>query len=129
MRERLKSSVWAAIIMLVIGLCATLASYCQDHPKQHTETIEQQDEIRFMFVTVTDKMDDKVLYYRTGSKLIEISFLFWDKHSVYKDPDVKKPYLFKGCFMALTCQKHLYIYWLQRTQCSENTGSFYFNDK
>ncbi len=126
MRERLKSSVWTAILMFVIGLCATLASYCQEHSKEHKETIEQQDEIRMMFVTVSDKLEDKVLYYRTGAKLIEVSFLFWDKQSVFKDPDAKPPFKFKGCFIALICLKHSYIYWLQRQPCSEDGGSFYF---
>lgn len=113
--------------------------YCQEakptpkrevvHSQKHKETIEQQDEIRFMFITVTDKNADQILFYRTGAKEVQVSFLFWDEQSVYKDPNAKAPYQFKGCFAALICLKHAYIYWLQRQPCSDDTGSFYFKDK
>lgn len=127
--ERLKSSVWSAILMALFCLCAAVASHCQTkelHSKQHTETIEQQEEIRMMFINVSDKSDDKIVFYRTGKKVIEVSFLFTDEQSIFKDPDAKPPYQYKGCFIALICLKHAYVYWLQRQPCSDSTGSFYF---
>lgn len=80
-----------------------------------------------MFVTVTDKNGNTVYFYRTGKKVVEVSMLFWDEQSVLKDGDAKTP--FKGCYAALICLKHAYIYWLQRQPCSDSTGSFYFKDK
>ena len=99
------------------------------HPQLHKDTIEQQDEIRFMFITVTDKNGDTIYFYRNGKNTVEVSMLFWDEYSIYKDADAKAPYQFKGCFAALICLKHAYIYWLQRQPCSDSTNGFYFKDK
>lgn len=116
--------MWLAFLAILV-----LASFvkCQ-HQTKHTDTIEQQDEIRMMFVTVTEKKEDLVFFYRSGKRTIEVSMFFWDEQSVYKDKDAKPPYQFKGCFIALLCLKHSYLYWLQRSPCSDDTKGFYFKD-
>lgn len=128
--------MWPLVLLLI--LFAAGITKCQEakaslkkelHTQAHKETIEQQEEVRFMFVTVTGQNADQVLFYRTGKHKVEVSFLFFDEQSVFKDPDAKPPYQFKGCFAALICLKHAYIYWLQRQPCSDSTSSFYFKDK
>ena len=123
---------WLVRVGLALNLILwgfVLLAYCQVHSQKHTETIEQQDEIRFMFITVTDKNGDTVYFYREGKKQVEVSMLFWDEQSVLRDKDVTKDYKFKGCYAALICLKHAYIYWLERQPCSDKTGSFYFKEK
>lgn len=121
------------IALLIFLLCVGSSFVrCQTqqkklHSQEHKDTIEQQEEIRFMFITVTAKEDNKIIFYRQGAKLIEASFLFIDKQTVLKDP-AAKTFQFTGCFGALICLKHAYIYWLQRMPCTDNTGSFYFSD-
>lgn len=141
MKDLARGFIWWLIrILLVLNIILGYAIYqvcCQTptptpkvlHSKQHKDTIEQQDEIRFMFITVTDKKDDMILFYRNGKKLIEVSFLFYDEQTIFKTGDAKPPYTYTGCFAALICLKHSYIYWLQRQPCSEETGSFFFKDK
>lgn len=134
MKELVRGFVkWLIRVGLALNLILwtmILSAYCQEktevHSQKHTETIEQQDEIRFMFVTVTDKNGDTVYFYREGKKQVEVSALFWDEQSVLRDPNASKPYKFKGCYAALICLKHAYIYWLERQPCSNLTGSFYF---
>jgi hypothetical protein len=137
MKELVKGFIrWLIIVLLVLNALVywgIISAHCQEknevHSQKHTETIEQQDEIRFMFITVTDKNGDIVFYYRESKKQIEISMLFWDEQSVLRDPNASRPYKFKGCYAALICLKHLYIYWLERQPCSDLTGSFYFKEK
>lgn len=99
------------------------------HATEHTDKIQQEDEIRMMSVVVTEKVGDLVYLYRENNKLIEVTYLFWDKNSVIKDPDAKAPYQFKGCYLMLFCLQHKYIYWLQREKCVPNKGGFFFSDK
>lgn len=121
---------WPVILALI--LFATGVVQCQSptalHLTQHKDSIEQQEEIRLMFITVTGKKDDTVLFYRTGKQLVEVSFLFYDAKTIFKTGDAKPPYNYTGCFAALICLKHAYIYWLQRQPCDESGNSFYFKD-
>lgn len=95
------------------------------HSTLHKDTIQQQDEIRFMFVTVTEKNGNLVYFYRDSGKLVEVSYMFWDEQSVIKDSAKEQ---FKGCYGVLYCLQHKYIYWLQRMPCTDSKGSFYFTD-
>lgn len=117
-------------VVVVLFFC-TCTVKCQEkkdlpHGTKHTDTIEQQDEMRFMFITVTDKTNNQIIFYRNGTKQIEVSFLFIDEETIIKDGGAKPPYKYTGCWAALICLKHAYIYWLERVPCTDKTGSFYF---
>lgn len=99
------------------------------HATQHKDMVQQEDEIRMMTVTVTDKNGNLVYMYRENGKVVEVTYLFWDDNSIIKDPSVKPPYQFKGCYLMLYCLQHKYIYWLQRAKCTSNRGGFFFSDK
>lgn len=142
-KELVKGFVrWLIIILLVLNALVywgIISAHCQEvkptpkveeiHAYKHKDKVQQEDEIRMMSVTVTEKNGDLVYLYRENKKVVEITFLFWDKNSVIKDKDVIPTYQFKGCYLMLYCLEHRYIYWLQREACSPNRGGFYFTDK
>lgn len=135
MNDENKDIVKAGILMLALIILSAWDVKCQTpkkeiiHATEHTDKIQQEDEIRMMSVVVTEKVGDLVYLYRENNKLIEVTYLFWDKNSVIKDPDAKAPYQFKGCYLMLFCLQHKYIYWLQREKCVPNKGGFFFSDK
>lgn len=129
-----KDLVVAGFFIIMLIFLGMIEVHCQKkedplHVTQHTGQIEQEDEIRIMTVTVTEKNGDLVYLYRDTGKLIEVTYLFWDKYSVIKTDEAKPPYTFKGCFLMAYCLKHKYIYWLQRTNCTKELRPFFFSDK
>lgn len=124
---------WLLRVGLALNLIlwlAVLTIYCQekpqDHPKLHSDNIEQENEGGWAFITVTDKNGDLVFFYRENKKGVQITSMGWDKDSAIKD-ETKTP--FRGCYFMLYCKKHLYIYYLQRHPCSENFGPFVIKTK
>ena len=127
--------LWPIVIALI--LFATGVVNCQEktpnkeplHVTKHTGQIEQEDKVRLMTVTVTDKNGNLVYLYRDVGKVIEVTYLFWDEDSIVKTGDAKPPFIFKGCFLMAYCEEHKYIYWLQRTNCTKEKGPFVFKDQ
>lgn len=102
---------------------AVLTIYCQDHRSQHKERLEQEDESGFMFVVVTEKLGDIVYLYRESKFETRIQKFAWDKESVIQDKAKKQ---FSGCYLAMFCRKHDYLYVLQRQPCLDNPGPVIF---
>lgn len=129
----------AGVVMIILIILTAWDVKCQApsptprkepaHATQHKDQVQQEDEIRMMTVNVTDKNGNLVYLYRENGKVVEVTYLFWDEHSIIKDPDAKPPYQFKGCYLMLYCLQHKYIYWLQRAKCVPNGGGFFFSDK
>lgn len=99
---------------------------CQEHRTQHKDRLSQEDDSGWMFITVTAKEDDLVFYRREGKDLVKLESMGWDKDSVIQDT-TKVP--FTGCYLAIFCRKHLYLYVLQRQPCTENEGIVIFRPK
>lgn len=121
---------WLLRIGLALNLIlwlAVLTIYCQEKPQlhlsEHKERMEQEDESGWMFITVTEKVGDLVYFYREGRFQTKITSMGWDKNSVLQDK-TKAP--FKGCYLALFCRKHLYLYVIQRQPCVDNPGPMIF---
>lgn len=121
--RKLEVSLW--ILVLVVVMFASIAVRCQEHRAQHKERIEQEDESGWMFITITEKVGDIVYFYRESKYETRIQKLAWDKESVIQDKTKKQ---FSGCYLAIFCRKHDYIYVVQRQPCADNPGAIIFKD-
>lgn len=130
MKELVKGFVWWLLrVLFVLNIILWLAVYqlyCQEHRTLHKDRLQQEDESGWMFINITARNDDLVYFKREGKHEVKIQSMGWDKDSVIQDT-TKRP--FEGCYLALYCREHLYIYVIQRQACIDNPGIVLFRPK
>lgn len=100
-------------VLTVILLIFFLASFvrCQ-HIKQHTNQEEYEDSIGVKFLEVTSKDESLIFWKQELRYQVKVSSFGYDSKTIF--PDKFKP---EGCFVAIYCKTHMYLYLLVQNHC------------
>jgi hypothetical protein len=100
---------WLLIVLLGLNviLWVTVATKCQTHYEDHTDSEEWEDSVRYRIADITEVNGDIIFWKKPSKYEVKIGRFYYDGSLKTEREWSKKPL---GCFQMWYCYKHDFVY-------------------